>query len=91
MHDPVAFKPFSEHSHIVTLSTTGNVYLYESLKNMGGHDAIDNSPYKKFVYSANQARVLMPGQTGRNNPTKPSRATYWASPSSKWCTDHVRG
>lgn len=61
MHDPVAFKPFSEHSHIVTLATTGNVYLYESLKNMGGQDAIDNSPYQKFVYPTNRFQVLTPG------------------------------
>ncbi|KAG8834163.1 Peptidyl-prolyl cis-trans isomerase cyp8 [Serendipita sp. 399] len=47
MHDPVSFKPFSEHSHIVALATTGNVYLAESLKNMGGRDAIDDSPFKK--------------------------------------------
>lgn len=61
MHDPVAFKPFSEHSHIVTLATTGNVYLYESLKNMGGLDAMDNSPYQKFVYLAVRFRALTPG------------------------------
>ncbi|CAG7847412.1 Peptidyl-prolyl cis-trans isomerase-like 2 {ECO:0000305} Short=PPIase; {ECO:0000250/UniProtKB:Q08752}; {ECO:0000250/UniProtKB:Q13356}; AltName: Full=Cyclophilin-60; AltName: Full=Cyclophilin-like protein Cyp-60; AltName: Full=Rotamase [Serendipita indica DSM 11827] len=47
MHDPVSFKPFSEHSHIVALATTGNVYLAESLKNMGGRDAIDDSPFQK--------------------------------------------
>jgi peptidyl-prolyl cis-trans isomerase-like 2 len=47
MHDPVSFKPFSEHSHIVTLATTGNVYTAESIKNMGGRDAIDDSPFKK--------------------------------------------
>lgn len=49
MHDPISFKPFSEHSHIVALATTGNVYLAESLKNMGGRDAIDDSPFKKYV------------------------------------------
>jgi peptidyl-prolyl cis-trans isomerase-like 2 len=47
MHDPVSFKPFSEHSHIVALATTGNVYLAESVKNMGFRDAIDDSPFKK--------------------------------------------
>ncbi|KIM34155.1 hypothetical protein M408DRAFT_91365 [Serendipita vermifera MAFF 305830] len=46
-HDPVSFKPFSEHSHIVALGTTGNVYLAESIKNMQGIDAIDDSPFKK--------------------------------------------
>lgn len=49
IHDPVSFKPFSEHSHIVALATTGNVYLAESVKNMGGRDAIDDSPFKKLV------------------------------------------
>ena len=49
MHDPVSFKPFSAHSHIVALATTGNVYLAESIKNMGGRDAIDDSPFKKSV------------------------------------------
>ena len=31
-HCPVLFKPFSKHSHIVAVKTTGNVFSYEVIK-----------------------------------------------------------
>ncbi|KAG5647623.1 hypothetical protein DXG03_008976 [Asterophora parasitica] len=45
IHDPISFKPFSEHSHIVAIATTGNVFLAESIK--GGIDLVSDIPYKK--------------------------------------------
>lgn len=45
IHDPISFKPFSEHSHIVAIATTGNVYLAESIK--GGVDLLSDTPFKK--------------------------------------------
>ncbi|KAH9004333.1 cyclophilin-like protein [Lactarius hatsudake] len=44
-HDPISFKPFNEHSHIVTIATTGNVFLMESIK--GGVDLVGDVPFKK--------------------------------------------
>ncbi|KAF9015487.1 cyclophilin-like domain-containing protein [Cyathus striatus] len=45
IHDPISFKPFNEHSHIVAVATTGNVYLAESIK--GGRDLVADIPFKK--------------------------------------------
>ncbi|CAA7259947.1 unnamed protein product [Cyclocybe aegerita] len=45
IHDPISFKPFSEHSHIVAIATTGNVFLAESIK--GGKDLVADVPFKK--------------------------------------------
>ncbi|KAG6851209.1 hypothetical protein H0H93_015219 [Arthromyces matolae] len=45
LHDPISFKPFSQHSHIVAIATTGNVYLAESIK--GGRDLVSDVPFKK--------------------------------------------
>ena len=45
-HDPISFKPFNEHSHIVAVATTGNVYLAESVK--GGKDLLDDVKFKKY-------------------------------------------
>ncbi|KAJ3721520.1 cyclophilin-like domain-containing protein [Lentinula raphanica] len=45
IHDPISFKPFSEHSHIVAIATTGNVFLAESIK--GGKDLVDDVSFKK--------------------------------------------
>ncbi|KAI0257441.1 cyclophilin-like protein [Lactifluus subvellereus] len=44
-HDPILFKPFNEHSHIVAIATTGNVFLAESIK--GGVDLVNDVPFKK--------------------------------------------
>jgi peptidyl-prolyl cis-trans isomerase-like 2 len=49
-HDPISFKPFSEHSHIVAIATTGNVFLAESVK--GGVDLVNDVRFKKCVPSA---------------------------------------
>lgn len=45
IHDPISFKPFSEHSHIVAIATTGNVFLAESIK--GNRDLVADVPIKK--------------------------------------------
>ncbi|KAH7928514.1 cyclophilin-like protein [Leucogyrophana mollusca] len=45
IHDPISFKPFSEHSHIVAIATTGNVFLAESIK--GGQDLLADTKFKK--------------------------------------------
>ncbi|KAH8120456.1 peptidylprolyl isomerase-like protein 2 [Phellopilus nigrolimitatus] len=45
IHDPISFKPFSEHSHIVAIARTGNVYLAESVK--GGKDLLNDISFKK--------------------------------------------
>ncbi|KAL5535646.1 CYP8 [Sanghuangporus sanghuang] len=45
IHDPISFKPFSEHSHIVAIAKTGNVYLAESIK--GGKDLLSDTSFKK--------------------------------------------
>ena len=46
-HDPISFKPFSEHSHIVAIATTGNVFLAESIK--GNKDLLNDVDFKKYV------------------------------------------
>jgi peptidyl-prolyl cis-trans isomerase-like protein 2 len=50
IHDPISFKPFSEHSHIVAIATTGNVFLAESIK--GGKDLLGDVKFKKLVWSS---------------------------------------
>ncbi|KAJ2919248.1 hypothetical protein MD484_g1125, partial [Candolleomyces efflorescens] len=45
IHDPISFKPFSEHSHIVAIASTGNVFLAESIK--GNKDLVADIPFKK--------------------------------------------
>ena len=45
IHDPISFKPFSEHSHMVAIATTGNVFLAESIK--GGVDLVADVKFKK--------------------------------------------
>lgn len=45
IHDPISFKPFSEHSHIVAIATTGNVFLADSIK--GGRDLVADVRFKK--------------------------------------------
>ena len=59
LHDPIAFKVFSEHSHIVAVATTGNVFLQESLKNMNGRDLIADKEFKKYASIACFFFVLM--------------------------------
>jgi peptidyl-prolyl cis-trans isomerase-like protein 2 len=45
IYDPISFKPFSEHSHIVAIAPTGNVFLAESVK--GGRDLVADVPFEK--------------------------------------------
>ncbi|KAF9076166.1 cyclophilin-like domain-containing protein [Rhodocollybia butyracea] len=45
IHDPISFKPFSSHSHIVAIASTGNVFLVESVK--GGRDLVNDVAFKK--------------------------------------------
>jgi peptidyl-prolyl cis-trans isomerase-like 2 len=45
LHDPISFKPFSEHSHIVAIATTGNVFLAQSITS--GRDLVADVPFKK--------------------------------------------
>ncbi|KAJ7169768.1 cyclophilin-like domain-containing protein [Mycena filopes] len=45
LHDPISFKLFSQHSHIVAIATTGNVFLAESIK--GGRDLVNDVAFKK--------------------------------------------
>lgn len=45
LHDPISFKPFSEHSHIVAIASTGNVFLAESIK--GNRDLVADVKFKK--------------------------------------------
>ncbi|KAG8940531.1 Peptidyl-prolyl cis-trans isomerase cyp8 [Tulasnella sp. 424] len=48
LHDPVSFKPFSEHSHIVAIKTTGNVFLADSVgKLAGGRDLVSDVAFTK--------------------------------------------
>ncbi|KAG8219719.1 hypothetical protein J3R82DRAFT_687 [Butyriboletus roseoflavus] len=44
IHDPISFKPFNEHSHIVAIATTGNVFLAESIR--GGNDLLEDKTFK---------------------------------------------
>lgn len=48
IHDPISFKSFNEHSHIVAIATTGNVFLAESIK--GGQDLVNGIAFKKYVW-----------------------------------------
>lgn len=49
LNDPVTFKLFSEHSHIVAIATSGNVYLSESVKLFAasGKDPVSDVDFKK--------------------------------------------
>ncbi|KAG8883682.1 Peptidyl-prolyl cis-trans isomerase cyp8 [Tulasnella sp. 332] len=48
LHDPISFKTLSEHSHIVVIRTTGNVFLAESVgKLAGGRDLVSDVPFTK--------------------------------------------
>ncbi|EJT97800.1 peptidyl-prolyl cis-trans isomerase-like 2 [Dacryopinax primogenitus] len=51
-HDPVTFKPFNEHSHIVALGTTGNVFSWDTIdtlciKTKAWRDLVDDSAFKR--------------------------------------------
>ncbi|KDQ06215.1 hypothetical protein BOTBODRAFT_141243 [Botryobasidium botryosum FD-172 SS1] len=47
-HDPITFKTFSEHSHIVAIATTGNVFLADSVSKLaGGRDLLADVAFTK--------------------------------------------
>lgn len=70
--DPVSFKPFSENSHIVAISTTGNVYLAESVLK-GGKDLLTDTDFKKCLAASPSAFHLCPPQVRRNHAAESSR------------------
>ncbi|KAG8718226.1 Peptidyl-prolyl cis-trans isomerase cyp8 [Ceratobasidium sp. 394] len=46
--DPITMKPLSEHSHIVAIATTGNIFLADSVsKFAGGRDLVADVSFKK--------------------------------------------
>ncbi|KAG8722532.1 Peptidyl-prolyl cis-trans isomerase cyp8 [Ceratobasidium sp. 394] len=46
--DPITMKPLSEHSHVVAIATTGNVFLADSVsKFAGGRDLVADVSFKK--------------------------------------------
>ncbi|KAM5530108.1 hypothetical protein V8D89_016217 [Ganoderma adspersum] len=68
IHDPISFKPFSEHSHIVAIATTGNVFLAESVK--GGRDLVADVKFKKDdVITLQNPHGLPPAPVG-SKPTQ---------------------
>lgn len=51
-HCPVLFKPFTPNSHIVAVSTTGNVFSYEAIeqlniKTKNWKDLINDKPFQR--------------------------------------------
>ena len=49
---PVLYKPFTQHTHIVAIRPTGNVYCYQAVKDMNLkrghlHDLLDETPFKR--------------------------------------------
>ena len=49
---PVLYKPFTQHTHIVAIRTTGHVYCYDAVKQMNLktnhlHDLLDETPFKR--------------------------------------------
>jgi peptidyl-prolyl cis-trans isomerase-like protein 2 len=44
-YDHIPLKPFSEHSHVIAIATTGNVFLAEIVK--GGVDPVNDERFKK--------------------------------------------
>ncbi|OSX67366.1 hypothetical protein POSPLADRAFT_1130482 [Postia placenta MAD-698-R-SB12] len=81
IHDPISFKPFSEHSHIVAIATTGNVFLAESVK--GGRDLVADVKFKKEDVITMQNPHALPTavvpraqtETAKAAPTKAAAST----------------
>ncbi|KAI0687757.1 cyclophilin-like protein [Cytidiella melzeri] len=71
IHDPISFKPFSEHSHIVAIATTGNVFLAESVK--GGKDLVEDVRFKKGdVITLQNPHGLPPASVAKLQESKAS-------------------
>lgn len=51
LNDPVTFKVFSEHSHIVAIAATGNVFLADTVKQFAasGKDLVSDQDFTKSV------------------------------------------
>ncbi|KAJ7225631.1 cyclophilin-like domain-containing protein [Mycena pura] len=75
IHDPISFKPFSEHSHIVAIAVTGNVFLAESVK--GGRDLVSEVSFKKQDVITLQNPHGLPSVS--NTTAKPATALPLAS------------
>ncbi|KAE9408209.1 cyclophilin-like protein [Gymnopus androsaceus JB14] len=71
IHDPISFKPFSEHSHIVAIATTGNVFLADSIK--GGKDLVDDRFDSENV-------ITLQNPHGMPSASVPSQASSAAKP-----------
>ncbi|KDQ63517.1 hypothetical protein JAAARDRAFT_695453 [Jaapia argillacea MUCL 33604] len=78
IHDPISFKPFSMHSHIVAIATTGNVFLAESVK--GGKDLVADVAFKKSDVITLQNPHGLPSASV---PSTSSSVTKAAPPSDK--------
>ncbi|KAJ3854088.1 cyclophilin-like domain-containing protein [Lentinula lateritia] len=77
IHDPISFKSFSVHSHIVAIATTGNVFLAESIK--GGKDLLNDVAFKKQDVITLQnphglAPASIPSQPPSSSTTKIAKA-----------------
>jgi peptidyl-prolyl cis-trans isomerase-like protein 2 len=51
-HDPVSFKEFNEHSHIVVIKTSGNVFAYDTVQQLNTkakywHDLVDDTEFTR--------------------------------------------
>jgi hypothetical protein len=51
LNDPVTFKVLSEHSYIVAIAATGNVFLADTVKQfaVSGKDLVSDQDFKKSV------------------------------------------
>jgi hypothetical protein len=60
--DPVTFKPFTPHTHIVFIASSGNVFAYDSIerlciKTKSWRDLIDDSVFKREDIVTIQVRL----------------------------------
>ncbi|KAG8936518.1 Peptidyl-prolyl cis-trans isomerase cyp8 [Tulasnella sp. 418] len=83
LHDPVTFKTFTEHSHIVVIRTTGNVFLAESVgKLAGGRDLVADVPFTKAdlitlqnPHGTSEPAAPKPAQVAQPSSSKPAPAS----------------
>lgn len=92
LYDPISFKPFTEHSHIVAIATTGNVFLAESVLNVG-KDLITDTPFKKSdvitLQNPHGIPPLLPQKTVDSNDSKKVKTTSDQSVTQKKSKDPV--
>ncbi|KAH9846806.1 cyclophilin-like protein [Lenzites betulinus] len=72
IHDPISFKPFSDHSNIVAIATTGNVFLAESIK--GGRDLVADVKFKKEDVITLQNPHGLPPPSAPANPVQAAQS-----------------